>query len=113
MRNRDTRVVELFHEDAVLVGLGTLTKGRAAIADFYRGVVEGASPSPRLAGPLMVSGGRVAGEVYIDFPSGATIHAVDIFEIEDGLIRTLTYFLATHPNRDDEAGETGFEPIDS
>ena len=95
MRARDLRVVELFHDDASLSGLGAQRCGRAAILEFYRDVINRAGPSPRRAGPLLAEGPRVAAEIYIDLPNGATIHAVDLFHIEDGLIRSLTYFIAS------------------
>jgi hypothetical protein len=98
VRNRDVSVADLFHEDAVLIGLGSLTRGRAAIRDFYREVIERAGPSPSLGGPLMSSGGRVAAEIRITLDSGATVHALDLFEVENGKIRSVTYFLANHPD---------------
>ena len=93
MRAGDESVVELFHDDATLVGLGTRRTGKHAIREFYQGVIERAGPTPRSAGPLLTSGSRVAAEVYIDLPHDVTIHAVDIFVVEEGRIRSLTYFL--------------------
>ena len=95
MRARDPTVVELFHEDGSLLGLGSQRFGRTAIEDFYRDVINRAGPSPRQAGPLLAEGPRVAAEIYIDLPNGSVIHAVDLFQIEGGLIRSLTYFIAT------------------
>jgi hypothetical protein len=95
MRARDPGVVDLFHEDASLLGLGTRRCGRRAIGEFYRDVISRAGPSPRQAGPLLAEGPRVAAEIYIDLPNGSTIHAVDMFHIEGGLIRSLTYFIST------------------
>lgn len=95
MRAHDADVVELFHEDASLFGLGAHRRGRTAIREFYRGVIDRAGPSPRQAGPLLAAGPRVAAEIYIDLPNGSTIHAVDLFHIEGGLIRSLTYFIAS------------------
>jgi hypothetical protein len=51
---------------------------------------------------MMVQGSRVAAEVYIDLAIGATIHAIDLFEIQDGRIRSLTYFLADYPSESSE-----------
>lgn len=96
MRARDPAVVDLFHEDARLVGLGDTKQGQAAIRAFYSGVIEGASPSPRLLGELLPAGSRVAAEIQIELANGAKIHAVDLFEIDGERIRTLTYFLASH-----------------
>jgi len=95
MRERDVNVVKLFHDEASLFGLGTQRRGRTAILEFYRDVINRAGPSPSQAGPLLVEGSRVAAEIYIDLPNGATIHAVDLFQIEGGLIQSLTYFIAS------------------
>ena len=66
MRSGDVSVVELFHDDATLVGLGTTRTGKDAIREFYQGVIERAGPTPRCAGPLLVNGPRVAAEIFID-----------------------------------------------
>jgi hypothetical protein len=96
MKRGDVGVAELFHDDARLIGLGGEKVGRAAILDFYRGVIERAGPSPRLLGTMLVAGGRVAAEIEIQLTGGASVHAVDLFEIDDGRIRSLTYFIASH-----------------
>jgi uncharacterized protein (TIGR02246 family) len=96
MRARDPSVADLFHEDASLIGLGSVRTGKAAIREFYEGSIRGASPSPTLVGEILASGSRVAAEIRISFTNGASIHAVDIFVVEDGLIRSLTYFIADH-----------------
>ena len=97
MRNGDPGVAALFHEDAQLIGLGTIVSGRAAVADFYGQSIRNASPAPRAAAPLAVDGNRVLAEVYIDLANGITMHVVDVFRVEDGLIRSLTYFVSDHP----------------
>ena len=96
VRARDLSVVDLFHEDASLVGLGGVRSGKAAIREFYEDSIQTASPSPTLTGGLLVSGARVAAEINISLSNGSSVHAVDLFVVEDGLIRTLTYFLADH-----------------
>ena len=96
MRAGDDSVVDLFHDDAMLVGLGTTRTGKAAIREFYRGVIERAGPSPRSAGPLLVNGPRVAAEIHIDLSDDVSVHAVDIFVVENGRIRSLSYFLCAH-----------------
>jgi hypothetical protein len=96
MRAGDLSVVELFHDDASLVGLGTTRAGRDAIREFYQGVIDRAGPSPRSAGPFLVEGSRVAAEVFIDLPGGQSVHAVDLFVVEEGRIRSLSYFLCSH-----------------
>ena len=97
MRARDLHVVDLFHDDAVLLGLGMRVTGRQAIAAFYAQAIERGGPQPRLAGPLMSDGSRVAAEIYIDLSNGSTLHVVDIFHVEDGRIRVLNYFTADEP----------------
>ena len=96
MRAGDISVVELFDEDATLVGLGTTRGGRDAIREFYRGVIERAGPTPRAAGPLLVNGPRVAAEILIDLSDGQVVHAMDLFVVENGRILSLTYFLCVH-----------------
>lgn len=93
---RDPSVVDLFHDDASLVGLGGVRSGKAAIGEFYEGSIQGASPSPTLTGELLVCGPRVAAEIEISLSNGSSVHAVDLFVVEGGLIRCLTYFLADH-----------------
>jgi len=100
MRARDIAVVDLFHEDAVLYGLGTRRSGRGEILDFYRSTIESAGPVPREAGPLLSDGRRVAAEIRIGLGDGAEVHVVDLFVVEEGRIRSLTYFLASHPPED-------------
>jgi len=97
MRNGDAGVAELFHEDARLVGLGTIVSGRPAIAEFYSQSIRNASPAPRAAAPLAVEGNRVLAEVFIDLANGVTMHVIDLFEVDGELIRTLTYFVSDHP----------------
>jgi hypothetical protein len=94
VRARDSGVAELFHEDAELIGLGTRLRGRSAIEELYRGVIERAGPMPTLIGSPLCDGSRVAAEIRIELDGGATVHAVDLFDVQDGLIRSLTYFIA-------------------
>lgn len=96
MRERDAAVVDLFHDDARLVGLGGVKSGKAEIREFYEGTIERAGPSPRLEGDLLASGNRVAAEIVISLPGDVSIHVVDLFVVEDRRIRSLTYFLADH-----------------
>ena len=93
MRAGDKSVIDLFHDDASLIGLGKTRSGKDSIRGFYHKVIERAGPTPRAAGPLLINGPRVAAEVYIDLTDEASVHAVDIFVVEEGRIRSLTYFL--------------------
>ncbi|MFN8628510.1 MAG: nuclear transport factor 2 family protein [Candidatus Binatia bacterium] len=97
IRARDPGVVDLFHDDASLKGLGTRTAGRAAILEFYRDVLGRVGPEPREAAPLLAAGSRVVAEIHIDRPGDTTIHAIDLFDVRNGRIRSLTYFIADYP----------------
>lgn len=97
MRAGDLRVLELFHDDAVLLGLGQVTRGRDAIRAFYAGAIEGGRPQPSEPVTLMAQGNKVFAEVNIGLGDGGSVHAVDLFEVEAGRIRSLTYFIADHP----------------
>lgn len=97
MRAGDTGVAELFHDDAVLLGLGRRTEGREAIRTFYTESIASGGPQPRSAGELLSDGRRVAAEVFIDLANGPTMHVVDLFVVEDGRIRSLHYFVADEP----------------
>ena len=100
MRGGDVTVADLFHESAELLGLGRHVSGREAIRAFYADAIERGGPQPRLAGPLMSDGRRVAAEIFIDLAIGVTIHVVDMFHIEEGEIRLLNYFVADEPAPD-------------
>jgi hypothetical protein len=99
MRAGDPRVAELFHDDARLVGLGAVIAGRPAIDEFYASSIAAARPVPELLGPPLVGGNRVAVEIRIALAYGGPLHVVDLFEVDDGKIRTLTYFVCEHPAR--------------
>lgn len=96
IRSRDPGVADLFHESGELVGLGRVTSGREAIRAFYAESIANASPTPELVGDLLASGTRVAAEIRIALADGTTMHVVDLFEVEAGLIRSLTYFVADY-----------------
>jgi hypothetical protein len=70
MRGRDLGVVDLFHENASLVGLGGVRSGKAAIHEFYEDSIQAVSPTPTLIGELLVSGPRVAAEIDISLSEG-------------------------------------------
>ena len=92
------RVAALFDEDARLVGLGTIVSGRPAIAEFDVYSIAYVGPAPKPCGRRLWSRATgVLAEVYIDLTNGVTMHVIDLFEIDDGLIRSLTYFVSDHP----------------
>ena len=96
VRARDPRLTELFADDACLVGLGTRTEGRPAIDAFYAEVNAVQAPVPTPRGPLLVDGHRVAAEIDIVVAGGPSVHVIDLFEVVDGRITQLTYFLAQY-----------------
>jgi len=96
VRARDIGMVDLFHDDARLIGLGGEKSGKEEIRAFYANVIERAGPTPTLVGGLLASGDRVGAEIQIALEGGATVHAFDLFVVEDGRIRSLTYFIASH-----------------
>lgn len=95
IRGGEISAVDLFHDDASLVGLGTTRRGKDSIRDFYRGVIERAGPSPSLVGSLLVDDCRVAAEIMIELAGGQCVHAIDLFVVEEGRIRSLSYFLCS------------------
>ena len=88
---RDPGVADLFHVDASLIGLGGVKSGRETIRSFYKASIEGASPSPALQGDLLVSGSRVGAEILIALADGSKVHALDLFVVEEGLIRQVWF----------------------
>jgi hypothetical protein len=93
----DSGVADLFHDDAHLVGLGTIVRGRPAIDEFYATSIEAARPMPNILGPWLENDGRVAVELSIKLENAPDLHVVDLFVVADGKIRSLTYFVADHP----------------
>ena len=94
IRARDSGVADLFHEDGSLIGLGRLTSGRESIRTVYAESIANASPTPVLIGDLLSCGNRVAAEIRIALADGSSLHVVDMFVVESGLISSLTYFVA-------------------
>jgi hypothetical protein len=92
----DPSVADIFHDDGALVGLGRVTSGKRAIRAFYENSIRQASPRPEQVGDLLSAGPRVAAEIRIALANGSFLHVVDLFVVEDGLIRSLTYFVADH-----------------
>ncbi len=96
VRAKDVRVVELFHADASIIGLGGEKSGIEEIRSFYEATIATAGPSPQIVGEIFASGSRAAAEIKITIANGAIVHAMDLFDIENGKIRSLTYFIADH-----------------
>ena len=97
MRAGDLAVVDLFHDDAVLKGLGQVTRGRDAIRAFYTGAIQEGRPQPGEPLALLSDASQAFAQIEIRLGDGSVVHAVDLFEVEDGRIRSLTYFIADHP----------------
>ena len=100
MRAGDRGVIDCFHDDARLIGLGMVVEGRDAIAAFYGMSIDASSPSPRQCAPLLVEGDRVGAEIEITMSNGSVLHVMDLFVVDGDRIRSLTYFLADHPTLD-------------
>ena len=96
MNAGDASVGELFHDDAVLRGLGTETVGRPEIDKFYERSISAAAPRPTLVGELLIGGDRVAAEIEISLEGMDPLHVLDLFEVSGNKIRSLTYFLCDH-----------------
>ena len=92
----DPSVADVFHDDGQLIGLGQITSGKTAIRAFYEDSIRRASPQPQLIGELLAAGYRVAAEIRISLADGTDIHVVDLFVVDRGQIRSLTYFVADH-----------------
>lgn len=98
IRAGDLKVIDLFHDDAELKGLGMLTSGKDEIRNFYQGVIDNAGPSPTELDPKLLKGNRVFAEIMINLSGDMQIHAIDVFEIIEGRIKSLTYFTADYSN---------------
>lgn len=92
MQAGDPKVVELFADDAVLVGLGRRIEGIDAVRAFYERSIAEAGPQPRVE--MLVGGDdRALAEIRIALRDGE-LHVVDLFEAREGKITSLTYFVA-------------------
>ena len=96
MQAADVSVVDLFTDDAQLIGLGDRVIGIDAIREFYGRTIREAGPVPEVQA-LAAAGDVVFAEILIAVPGVDPIHVVDRFETSDGKIRSLTYFLADYP----------------
>jgi limonene-1,2-epoxide hydrolase len=90
------RVDDMFTDDAELRGFGNRVTGKAAIAEMYKGVQDTATPQPEIV-DITTAGNRAFGEARVALADGTSLHVVDVFEIEDDLIKSLTYFNADYP----------------
>ena len=97
MREADPSVVDLFAEDAQLIGLGNRVVGAAAIAEFYGMAQKDAGAEPDVVS-VASAGDRVFAELFVRLPDSPPVHVVDVFSIKDGRIATLTYFVADYPS---------------
>jgi nuclear transport factor 2 (NTF2) superfamily protein len=88
VRNRDPKVADLYHEDATLTADDTAHQGRDAIRAFYLGVFSGNRPYPQVRG-LWVNGSIYAALLEVTRDSGGVIHAVDVFDVDAGGIRSM------------------------
>lgn len=94
---RGESVDDLFAEDAVIRGFGNHVRGRDAIAEIYARTQAGDAPKPA---PIAIAtdGNRALAELRATLRDGTVLHVVDVFEVEDDLIATLTYFRCDAPD---------------
>ena len=84
----DLSVVELFHEDAVRYGHdGRIQRGRAEIADFYASIFPSSHPQPEIE--YLVHEPFVGALLTLPENEQGLRHVIDLFEVEDGAIRSL------------------------
>ena len=96
MRAGDLAVVDLFTDDAELRGMGQRVVGRDGVRAFYEQAqrVQRAHPIPGL---VVAVGDQVLAEIHVDFADGRHQHIVDLFDLRDGRIAAVTYFVADYP----------------
>ncbi len=99
VRAGDRAVAELFAEHATIRGLGMSISGRSNIHAFYDETMDEKRPDPEQLHPLMVDGSRVIAELRIAVADGPPVHVLDLFEVEQGQILGLTYFMASYPSQ--------------
>ncbi len=99
VRAGDRGVALLFHEQATIRGLGMSVSGRPNIAAFYDETMDQKRPAPKLLHPMTIDGPRVIAELRIAVADGPPVHVLDLFEVEQGSIRSLTYFMAEYPTQ--------------
>jgi len=90
------RVDDMFAAHAEIRGFGNHVRGNAAIAEIYAGVQDNATPQPEIV-EIVTTGNRAFGEVQVALADGTFLHVVDVFEVEDEVITSLTYFNADYP----------------
>lgn len=95
------RVDELFADDAEIKGFGRRTRGKAAIAEIYREVQDASAPQPELVA-ITTAGNRAFGEVRVALADGTFLHVIDVFEVDDDHITSLTYFNADYPEASED-----------
>ena len=88
VRNRDPAVADLYHQDATLTANDIVHEGREAIRAFYLGVFSGSGPHPQVRG-MWNSGSVYAALLEVSRDSGGVIHAVDVFDVDSGGIRSM------------------------
>ena len=59
-------------------------------------VQDASTPQPEIVA-ITTAGNRVFGEVRVALADGAFLHVVDVFEVDDDRITSLTYFNAEYP----------------
>jgi hypothetical protein len=89
----DPTVSDLYAEDAVRYGHdGLVQRGRTAIGEFYRAWFPSKPPYPEVES-LLTSPPYIAALLRLPEREGRPGWCVDLFEVEDGEIRTLRVLL--------------------
>lgn len=89
----DPTVRDLYAEDAVRYGHdGLVQRGRAAIGEFYQAWFPSKPPHPEIE-CLLASPPYIAALLRLPEREGRRGWCVDLFEVEDGAIRTLRVLL--------------------
>jgi hypothetical protein len=89
----DPTVSDLYAEDAVRYGHdGLVQRGRAAIAEFYQSRFPSQPPFPEIEG-YVASPPYIAALLRLPERDGRPGWCVDLFEVENGAIRTLRVLL--------------------
>ncbi len=87
-RAGDPAVGDLYALDAVLAASKTRLQGRAAIAHFYKTVTFAQGFRPEIEW-LFSAPPTVVAVLQVETPTGQLIRVADVFEVEDGEIRSM------------------------
>ena len=90
VRAADLSVADLYNDDAELTAAGRTLCGRKAIRDYYAEKFV-ARPHPHVVATL-TGGSMVAAVLDVQMPDGRRASAVDVFELDDTGIVSMTVY---------------------